>query len=287
MSSHFQKILYDNRQGFSLNHTVGNHAGDSTLGYYHCQFSNMLIYFIHGTGSIWIEGRHYDICEGDMILLNPNELYHCKVDSSVYHERIVIRISESFLNNFPAAEKDLFTPFTGREKGIGNRIPARIVAENGLDTLLEELLKLFQFPIPNGKLLSVCKVVQFLIHLGQVTVPRPWEEISNHDNPLIHDILGYINSHYRENISISGIADHFSFHKSYLSHLFTEQVGMPLWNYVILRRISAVHEFVRQGCSLEEACYQAGFQNYSNFFRLYKKHTGMTPMQYKLQRQEK
>ena len=108
-----------------------------------------------------------------------------------------------------------------------------------------------------------------------------------HDSSLIDEILVYINQHYKGDISITVIAEKFGIHKSYLSHLFTQNVGMSLWNYVILRRINAFNDLLRKGLSIEEAAYQVGFQNYSNFFRLYKKHTGMTPMQFKKQLQAK
>jgi len=73
---------------------------------------------------------------------------------------------------------------------------------------------------------------------------------------------------------------------SYLSHLFKDRVGMSLWNYVILRRLHRFNDLLQNGCSIEQACYEVGFQNYANFFRLYKKHMGLTPTQYKKQLQK-
>ena len=58
---------------------------------------------------------------------------------------------------------------------------------------------------------------------------------------------------------------------------------MPLWTYVILRRIQRFNELLQQGCAAEEASRRVGFQNYSNFFRLYKKYERMTPAEYKKQ----
>ena len=286
MNTNFQKTQYDGQLGFRLHHTIGSEASGSTLDYSHRHFTNMLIYFIHGTGSIRIEGKHYDICEGDMILLNPTELFCCTVESNVFHERIVLYVSDSFLSNFSCAAPDLLTPFTGRDKGLGNRISAQTARAHKLDALLSGLLKLSQSPTPNTQLLSLCKMGELLVHLKEATSPGCRGELTMHDT-LADNILAYLNSHYQQSISLSTIADIFGFHKSYLSHLFTEQVGMSLWNYVILRRLNAFDELVRQGTPLEEACYQVGFQNYSNFFRLYKKHTGMTPMQFKKQLLEK
>ncbi len=71
--------------------------------------------------------------------------------------------------------------------------------------------------------------------------------------------------------------------KSYMSHLFKEHVGIPIWSYVIFRRISFFNGLVRDGIAIDEASRTAGFNHYSNFFILYKKHMGITPMEYKRQ----
>lgn len=286
MNTNYKKIIYDHRKGFSLHHTVGPEAGDSTLDYLHCNFRNMLIWFIRGSGSIKVEGKHYEIHEGDIVLLSPHELYHCTVNSDSYHERIVLYVNESILNDFPYDTEGVFDIFAKREKGTGNLISAETVHSIEADKILMTLLKLFQAPTPTGKLLSVCKVIELLIQLKEITSPTTQEPLT-HDSSLIDEILVYINQHYKEDISVSTIAEVFSIHKSYLSHLFTHHVGMSLWSYVILRRIHAFNSLLRKGASIEESAYQVGFQNYSNFFRLYKKHTGMTPMNYKKQLQSK
>ena len=286
MNANYKKILYDHKQGFSLHHTVGPEAGASTLDYLHCNFRNMLIWFIRGTGNIKIEGKHYDIKEGDIILLSPHELYHCTVDSNAYHERIVLYVNESVLDGFPYETDGVFDIFTKRDKGSGNLVPAEAVRSVGADSTLSTLLKLFQSPTATGRLLSLCKVIELLIQLKQATIPSV-QTTFTHDSTLIDEILVFINQHYKEDLNVSHIAEVFSIHKSYLSHLFTQHVGMSLWNYVILRRIHAFNDLLRKGLSIEEAAYQVGFQNYSNFFRLYKKHTGMTPMQFKKQLQSK
>lgn len=286
MSTNYKKILYDHRQGFSLHHTVGPEAGESTLDYLHCNIRNMLIWFIHGSGCIKVEGRHYDIAEGDIILLSPHELYHCTVDSNSYHERIVLYVNESILDGFPYDTDGVFDVFNKREKGSCNLIPAEAVCSAGANVTLSSLLKLFQTPTTTSKLLCVCKVIELLIQLKEITIPSDREPLP-HGSSLIDEILVYINQHYKEDIDVSDIATVFNIHKSYLSHLFTQHVGMSLWNYVILRRIHAFNDLLRKGLSIEEASYQVGFQNYSNFFRLYKKHTGMTPMQFKKQLQAK
>ena len=62
---------------------------------------------------------------------------------------------------------------------------------------------------------------------------------------------------------------------------FYVDIGIPLHDYLVLRRIHLVNDLIHRGDSITDACFAAGFKNYSNFFRLYKKHTGMTPQEFK------
>ena len=285
MDQNFQKLCYDNHPGYRLHHTTGVCAKDSTLPYTHYNIQFMLIYFLHGTGSIKIEGRHYDIAEGDIIILNPTELFCCTVDAQAYHERIVLYVNEAILRNFPYECNDLFMPFYQRKKGIGNRIPAEIAANHNLGNDLVKLLHLAKAPDTTSAILSICKVIELLANLNRIVIPLYINTLNNrecsNENPMINNVLNYINLHFTEDVTIADIAAQFNIDQSYLSHLFKEHVGMPLWNYVILRRIYLFNDLIRVSHSIEETCYQAGFQNYSNFFRLYKKYMKMTPLQFK------
>lgn len=280
MDTQYKKAYYDERPGYKLHHTEGMNAGASTTGYPHFSEDHMLFYFIHGTGTIKIEGRHYDISPGDLILTNPSELFHCTVNHPAYHERIVLHISDSFADNFSLDCRTLFAPLLDREKGTGNKIPAHTVRENGIDLLFMELLDSVQQSDPSSQLFSVCKIAELLTKLSRIPAVRESTDRVQ-ENSLIKRILIYLNAHYTEDVSLSSISAVFNVHSSYLSHLFKDQTGMSLWNYVILRRLHHVNRLLQQNISTEEACYQAGFQNYSNFYRLYKKNIGMTPSQFK------
>ena len=98
---------------------------------------------------------------------------------------------------------------------------------------------------------------------------------------MIKDVIDYIGSNFTENITSVQIADHFFISKYRLEHLFKECVGVSLWEYVILRRLVYCNDLIQNGTSAQEASFAAGFRNYSNFYRLYKKHMGFSPSEYK------
>ena len=284
MYTKYKKILYDNRPGYSLNHTAGLSAGDSTMDHPHLCPDYMLFYFIHGNGSFKIEGQHYDIHPGDVFLTNPAELFHCTVDHEDYHERIVLHISERFLETLPYDTAPLFSVFHHRQKGHSNRIPANIVRESGMDGQFLELLRLVQTPDAANDILALCKVAELLVMLNRLSRDKDADTASSEpEGTLPEQVLVYLNNHFTENLSVSSVAEAFNVNESHLLHIFKDYTGMSLWNYVILRRLHLFNELLRQEFSIEEVCYRAGFQNYSNFFRLYKKYMEMTPRQFKKQ----
>lgn len=278
----FQKLCYDGHPGYCLHHTSGLEAGESTLRYLHRPKEMMLIYFISGSGHAKIEGKHYSLRQGDMIILSPSEWYQCMVDDTSYHERIVLHVSESILQHFPCEATDLLAPFYQREKGNGNHLSAEILEEYGIHALLRSLLALAPAYDAVSNILAICKITELLAYLNQILQMHiPDTSSQARINPLIGDVLIYLNAHFDEEFTTDDIARIFSINKSYLSHLFHENVGTSLWNYVILLRLQRFNDLLQSDGSLEELCYQVGFRNYANFFRLYKKHMGMTPSQYK------
>jgi AraC-like DNA-binding protein len=282
MNKGYTKFLYDDNSGFRLHHTKGRFAAESTTGYLHYDVELSLIYFIHGIGEIKIEGKKYIIEDNDLILLKPSELYHCTVKDGTYHERLVLYFNGDLLGNFKESGKVFLEAFYNRPDGFENKIPAKIVKENNIDLEIKELLNLVKDQSEVKKVVSVCKTVEILAKLRTIILSSSEKQYSQTgEDPLINNVIAYINQNFSQNISLEGIAKEFYVDKYYISHFFKEKVGVTLWNYVIFRRLTAFNDLIRANTSIEEACFRVGFQNYSNFFRLYKKHMQMTPTEFK------
>jgi AraC-like DNA-binding protein len=239
-------------------------------------------YFPQGHGEIRIEGRLYTFSAGDIILLSPAELHLCTIAEDVPFERITIHVSEEILEPFGGDRKDFFAAFYGRERGVGNLIRAERVRACGIDRMMREILSHAKSKRDTDKVLLRCKTVELLASLGKlVDGQKPSDESPRIENDLILEILQYLNAHYREPLSLSEISRVFYHSKYHVCHLFHEHVGLSIHDYLSIRRIHLVNDEIRKGRTVADACYAAGFHNYSNFFRLYKKHTGLTPQQFK------
>jgi AraC-like DNA-binding protein len=97
-------------------------------------------------------------------------------------------------------------------------------------------------------------------------------------NSDIWKVIQFIHEHYREDLTLSGLAGRFGFSVSYLSELFKKTMGQ---NFV-----SFVHEVrIRQACALLiatemnvlEIALETGYGSYNTFTRIFKESKGMTP----------
>ncbi len=282
MQDNLTRICYDSDPACRVHHTVGRAEDYALMSQFHYDTSLILLLFLRGHGEIRIEGRLYTFGAGDMIILNPTELHRCTIADDTVFERISLHISENITDGFGADGAGLFSVFYERQRGVGNVLRADRLREIGGDRLMKEILA---HASGNGRadpILLRCKVIELLAAISDAARSRePTDESPRIENELILEILQYLNTHYSEDISLSDVADRFYHSKYHICHLFREQVGVPLHDYLVLRRIHLVNDIIRRGDPITDACFAAGFKNYSNFFRLYKKHTGMTPQEFK------
>lgn len=284
MNSPYEKVRYNHNLGYRLLHVKGTNPSESVVHYLHHSQNYLIFYFAHVKGSIKIEGQNYELRDGDIIILNPAELFRLKLDDNYYHERISLSISEAMLAAFPDSCNELFSPFYNRKKGVGNHISAEKASAYNITECFGSILRNFQSSDVAAPLLTFCEITKLLKILNDVHKENTEiDSVQSSSHPLIRNVLNYLNLHYNEDLSIASVSEVFHINQSHLSHLFKEHMGMSLWNYVTFRRIQLFNELIKTNTSVESTCYLAGFRNYSNFFRLYKKYMNITPTEYKKQ----
>lgn len=81
-------------------------------------------------------------------------------------------------------------------------------------------------------------------------------------------ILSYISEHYRENISLSSLAEALNYEKHYLSRYIHSQFGMNFRQYLNSYRAAYARQLIREGkMKVTEAAFESGFQSLRSFYR--------------------
>lgn len=100
--------------------------------------------------------------------------------------------------------------------------------------------------------------------------------------PVIEQIITEIQEHYTENITLTELAKKYGISIGYLSSLIKENVGLSYSDYVTARRIQKAKELLEdERLSMEQIAEQTGFRDHFYFIKVFKKHTGITPGQYR------
>ncbi|MEN6575163.1 MAG: helix-turn-helix domain-containing protein [Phycisphaerales bacterium] len=100
----------------------------------------------------------------------------------------------------------------------------------------------------------------------------------------IRPAINYVDANYDKPITLTEIARASHLSVSRLAHLFKEQMGVTLINYVTEVRIERAKELLLgtdQSCT--DICFQTGYNNQSYFTRTFKSVAGTTPRQFRLQ----
>ena len=103
-------------------------------------------------------------------------------------------------------------------------------------------------------------------------------------NSLINRVIQYIKKNVENNLSLRDISSFVSVHPNYLSAAFKKEVGKTLTEYINEVRIESIKQYINYtNLSISEISFTFNFNHVTYFSRFFKKHTGLTPMEYRRQ----
>ena len=110
----------------------------------------------------------------------------------------------------------------------------------------------------------------------------PEEQSADPSSAQYHNILTYIDEHFREPISLSDAAAAVHLSPNYFSHWFSRTLGTTYSQYVQFRRIQyASALLLSTRLSVEEIAWQTGYGSLSFFNRVFRRQYSMSPLAYR------
>ena len=104
----------------------------------------------------------------------------------------------------------------------------------------------------------------------------------------IRPAINYIDANYNKPISLADVAKASHLSVSRLAHIFKEQMGITIIDYLTSVRIERAKQLLlatEQNCT--EICFEVGYNNQSYFTRSFKGFVGMTPRKFRTKNQRK
>ncbi len=149
-------------------------------------------------------------------------------------------------------------------------------AESGLFFLFDKLKKAAENPETDAVSHALLNSVLTLV-LSELESEADTRTIPPSINPLIARCTTFIAEHLDENLAISRIARKLNTSESLLSHVFRDEMNIPIHQYILKKRLVTAFEKISSGYPATLAASECGFHEYSNFYRQYKKAFGFPP----------
>lgn len=105
---------------------------------------------------------------------------------------------------------------------------------------------------------------------------------SDQKTSVIEDTLQFINRNYGDKLSLKKLADNIALSEFYFSRLFKKETGFTPHEYIMNTRITKAKIFLKSSNkTVKEVAFCCGFSSESAFVNSFKKHTGMTPGEFR------
>lgn len=115
--------------------------------------------------------------------------------------------------------------------------------------------------------------------LSSQTFSRP---DGSSDSRRVAKAQEYINKHYREEIRLNDLAELVGMTGSSFSRFFKLRTGRSISDYIIDVRLGyATRALMDSTTSIAEICYECGFNNVSNFNRIFRKKKNCSPKEFR------
>lgn len=237
----------------------------------HSHNCSELFFVIEGQGQFLIENQMYPVSINDLVIVNPNVL-HTEVSLNASPLRyIVLGIEGLELTESPDVDNTNF---------------CIINLKNIRDTILHYLQNMLA-EIENKKTgyELVCQdLMEILIVLlgRQTNFSTMLVPVSKKATRLCGTAKRYIDTHYKENITLDQLAVACHVSKYHLAHAFTEEYGVSPINYLISKRMTeAEHLLKTTDFSLSLISETTGFSSSSYFAQIFKKQHGISPTDFR------
>ena len=217
----------------------------------------------------------------DLIMTGPNLPHAWKGEIVEGNHVITIQFSDKLLN-FPILEKRLFNPIKQllleSQRGIG-------FSEQTQLAMKDKIIRL-------TRMQGFHTVLEFFSILHELSIADRHILVSNQydtkdtvrasKSRRIAKVCDYIEKNFEEPIKLGDVAQLVNMSESAFSHFFKKKTTRTFIDYLNDVRVGHAAQMLFETThSVAEVCYSCGFNNISNFIRVFKKKKGEPPSEYR------
>ena len=225
----------------------------------HSHDSCELYFLSEGERYLYAGGRSYHIRAGDAFLLPPG-LEHRTLDSGGgAYTKLTCMIPSALIP-------------TGA-------IPSDVYIVRPVGAQLERMVREADAVSVGSAIERYAAVMKLLSEV--LSLPEHREQAQSPTLGRMSEIIGYVDAHYTDRITLTALSERFFISEYYLCRLFREYTGLTIMSYVTRRRIERAVSLLERGGRVSEVARSCGFGSVSAFAAAFVKAVGCSPMEYR------
>jgi AraC-like DNA-binding protein len=245
-----------------------------------------LVYIVQGTGLQYINDTSIRYRPGHLFLLTPADAHCFEIDEPT--QFLFIRFNDLHIRSRKLdPDEKLRLGFilknANHEPGcILQHAADRTVVKSILEAVINEQHNRHLY---HGELVQHFVSTLIMIVARNIASSLP-EKVDETTEEKTLDILQYIqaNIHQPEHIRAEHISQHFGISETYLGRYFKKHVNETMQQYIINYKLKLVeHRLLHSNMRMNEIADEFGFTDKSHLNRIFKKHKGINPGEFKKQ----
>ncbi len=270
MSTYETHIMKDPQLPFILHKHTRLRAANRSHIHANWHENVEILYVTHGEGIITCDSKHYNVREGDFVVINANciHAFHTEAPLFIYQCLIVDR-AFCLANHFDT-NRICFEP---------------IFRDAELEQLIKRLHDEYTPPYRAEFRVQMIRalVMQIMAHLCcEHSLPEETARADTHLLSCIKQAIGYIHSQSHRDLPLEEVAAFVGLSKFYFAREFRRITDHTFVTYVNLVRCEQAKRLLSENnMRIGEIGRACGFENQSYFTRLFRKSVGLLPSEYR------
>ncbi len=269
-------MLSEDFEIFYYSDTAPSSVSDHTHDYYEFYF------FMEGDVEMVIGDTSHPLSYGNLLIIPPGVKHHITItDNTTPYRRFVFWISTNYMNDLTTLYEDYGYILSCMEKDNSNVFEFDEFSFGLIQSRVFELIEeTHSDRFGKAAKVQVC-VSNLMLHINRALYESKQKNNPDKDNNLYRSLVQYIENHIDEDLSLERLSKVLYVSKYYIAHIFKDEMGLSIHQFITKRRLQMCKESIVAGNSINNACYQYGFTDYSVFYRAFKKEYGISPKKFR------
>lgn len=225
-----------------------------------------LFYIVGGDGQFRIEDKLYPVKTNQMVIVNPNVI-HTEVSYEAHPMEYIVLGIEGLELTMSRDQVSRYQILDDRGDGdilscLRHILQETQLSQPGYETICQAYMEIL--------ILRLMRSTSFSV----TTAPTASHQCAS--------VRHYIDTHYKEPLTLDILAEEAHVNKFYLAHAFKEEYGLSPINYMISRRIEESRYLLQEtDMSMSQIARILGFSSASYFSQSFRRAEGISPIAYR------